>query len=253
MRNKFIAGNWKMNTTPAETVALLQALIQKTTYVEKTTIMVAPPFTNLSAAEEVIRNSKIKLGAQNLFWEEKGAYTGEISASMLQNVGCSYVIIGHSERRQYFKETDEDVNRKIHAALKHGLFPVICFGETLNQRESGQAMNVVEKQVRSSLANFTISQAAQFTLAYEPVWAIGSGKAASPSDATEMHSRIRTILRELFDGATAETIRIQYGGSVTPDNISAFIPEEQIDGALVGGACLKAESFSKIIEAAEAV
>ena len=253
MRKKFIAGNWKMNTTRAETLSLVQALIQKTGTIAQTTIMVAPPFTNLELAAGLLQNSKIRLGAQNLFWEEKGAYTGEISALMLQDLKCTYVIIGHSERRQYFKETDEDVNKKVAAALKHGLFPVICVGETLEQRERGDALAIVEHQIRNGLSGFKSTQASSFTIAYEPVWAIGTGRAATPSDAVEVHTLIRSTLAELFGNTIAESIRIQYGGSVTGENIHVFIREPQIDGALVGGASLKVDSFTSIINAAEAV
>ena len=242
-----------MNTTRAETLALIQALIQKTTAIQNTTIMVAPPFTNLLTASDLLQNSKIKLGAQNLYWEEKGAYTGEISGLMLQDLKCTYVIIGHSERRQYFRESNQDVNRKTAAAIKHGLFPVVCVGETLEQRERGQTLAIVEHQVRNGLEGFSATQANNFTLAYEPVWAIGTGKAATPGDAVEVHSLIRETLAEMFGNETAQSTRIQYGGSVTAENIEAFIKENEIDGALVGGASLKADSFVKIIEAAEAV
>lgn len=251
MRNKFIAGNWKMNTTRGETIALIQALIQKTGSIQNTTIMVAPPFTNLQVASELLQASKIQLGAQNMFWEEKGAYTGEISGMMLQDLKCKYVIIGHSERRQNFKETDQDVNRKTAAALKHGIYPVVCVGETLEQREKGQTLAIVEHQVRNSLEGFSSTQANNFTIAYEPVWAIGTGKAATPADAVEVHSLIRSTLSEMFGSEVSNGIRIQYGGSVTAENIEGFIGEKEIDGALVGGASLKADSFARIIEAAE--
>jgi triosephosphate isomerase len=253
MRNKFIAGNWKMNTTRMETVALIEALNQKLSAVEKTTIMVAPPFTNLQIAGESLKGSKIKLGAQNLFWEDKGAYTGEISAPMLKDLQCEYVIIGHSERRQYFKESNQDVRQKVKAALKFGLLPIICVGESLEQRERGQTLGVVTHQIRNGLEGFSRQEAASFTVAYEPVWAIGTGKAATSSDAVEVHKQIRTSLSEMFGNDVAQAIRIQYGGSVTGDNIATFIRETEIDGALVGGASLKAESFANIIFAAEAV
>jgi triosephosphate isomerase len=251
MRNKFIAGNWKMNTTRVETTALIDALIAGTTQIQTTRIMVAPPFTNLGTAASLLQNSRIKLGAQNLYWEEKGAYTGEISAPMLKELGCGYVIIGHSERRQYFRESNQDVNRKIHAALKHDLRPIICVGESLENRERNQTLGVVEYQVRNSLANFTPQQGSLLTIAYEPIWAIGTGRAATSADAVEVHSYIRTLLAEIFGAQVAEEIPILYGGSVTPDNIASFIREVQIDGALVGGASLKAELFLKIIQAAE--
>lgn len=251
MRNKFIAGNWKMNTTRAETAALVRALVQGTSEIQKTTIMIAPPFTNLNTALELLQNSKIALGGQNMYWEDKGAYTGEISPLMLKDLGCEYVIIGHSERRQYFRESNQEVNRKIQAAIKHGLKPIICVGETLENRERGQTIGVVEYQLRNGLAGFTPEDAATFTIAYEPVWAIGTGKAATAADAVEVHLYTRSLLAELFGPAVAEGIRIQYGGSVTPENIEVFIREEEVDGALVGGASLKADSFLKIIQAAE--
>ena len=241
-----------MNTTRKDAVSLIQALLQKTSHIEKTTIMVAPPFPNLQVASDALQNSNIKLGAQNLFWEEKGAFTGEVSAVMLKDMGCEYVIVGHSERRQYFKETDHDIRRKVEAALQYGLLPVICVGETLEQREKGFTLQIVEHQVRSGLDGFTGAQAVQFTVAYEPVWAIGTGRAATPKDAVEVHSMIRSTLATMFGRETAGSIRIQYGGAVTADNIHSFICESEIDGALVGGASLKADSFATIIEAAEA-
>lgn len=213
--------------------------------------MVAPPFTNLQIASEALQNTQICLGAQNLHWEEKGAFTGEISPLMLKDMGCTYVIIGHSERRQYFGETDETVNKRVNAALKHSLMPVVCVGETLQQREAGTTLAVVEGQVRGGLAGFTSEQARHFTIAYEPVWAIGTGRAATPKDAVEVHTLIRKILAELFGKERADSICIQYGGSVTGENIESFIRETEVDGALVGGASLKADSFAKIIQAAE--
>ena len=251
MRNKFIAGNWKMNTTRRETSALIQALIEGTSGIDKTTIMVAPPFTNLQTASELLANSRIKLGAQNMHHEDKGAYTGEISGVMLRDLNCQYVIIGHSERRQYFRESNQDINLKLQACLKHDLLPILCVGESLENRERGQTLGVVEYQVRNSLADFSAEQLQQLTVAYEPVWAIGTGKAATPADAVEVHSYIRKLLAEIFDASTAERIRIQYGGSVTGDNIESFIREPEIDGALVGGASLKPDSFLKIIQASE--
>jgi len=253
MRTKFIAGNWKMNTNLAETAALTQALIDKTRGVQKTTIMVAPPFTNLQTAFDLLKNSKIKLGGQNLYWEDKGAYTGEISGAMLRDLGCTYIIIGHSERRQYFKESSHEVNRKASAAMRHHLLPIVCVGETLEQRQKGEALAIVEHQVRTGLEGFSADQVSQFTMAYEPVWAIGTGQAATPRDAVEVHTLIREVLGEMFGNDAAQSVRIQYGGSVTADNIESFIREIEIDGALVGGASLKADAFVRIIEAAEAV
>jgi triosephosphate isomerase len=251
MRNKFIAGNWKMNTIRSETVSLIHSLVEKTQNIKKTSMLVAPPFTNLETAAGALRNSKIHLGAQNLYWEERGAYTGEISPLMLKDLGCTHVIIGHSERRQYFKETDVDVNRKVAAAIKQELLPIVCVGETLEQREMNQTLSVVEHQIRHGLQGFLAADAAQFTIAYEPVWAIGTGKAAKPADAVEVHSWIRVTLAELFGKVAADSIRIQYGGSVTSENAAAFLCEPEIDGALVGGASLKADTFAAIIRAAE--
>ena len=251
MRKKFIAGNWKMNTTHAETTSLIRALAEGTTNVRDTTIMVAPPFTNLHAAAEALKNTTIELGAQNMYHEEKGAFTGEISPVMLKDTGCKYVILGHSERRQYFRESNQDINKKLWAAHKHGLLAVLCVGESLENRERGQTLGVVEHQMRNSLAGFTSEDVTRLTIAYEPVWAIGTGRAATPADEVEVHAYVRNLLAEMFGTDTAEIIRIQYGGSVTSDNIDTFIREKEIDGALVGGASLKAESFLKIVHAAE--
>jgi triosephosphate isomerase (TIM) len=251
MRAKFIAGNWKMNTTRTETASLIRSLLDGSSIIEKTTIMVAPPFTNLQTASELLKNSKIDLGAQNLYWEDKGAFTGEVSAPMLKDLNCSYVILGHSERRQYFRETNQEINKKLRAALRHDLMPILCVGESLENRERQQTLGVVEFQLRNSLAGFTSEQVANLTIAYEPVWAIGTGKAATPADAVEVHAYLRSLLAEMFDQSSAEKIRIQYGGSVTAENIESFIREQEIDGALVGGASLKAGSFLKIIQAAE--
>ncbi len=232
---------------------LIASLREGTSGIQKTTMMVAPPFINLQVASECLQDTSIKLGAQNLFWEDRGAFTGEVSPLMLKDVRCEYVIIGHSERRQYFRESNQDVNKKIHAALKHELLPVICVGESLENRERGQTLGVIEFQLRNSLIDFTPEQAGRFTIAYEPVWAIGTGRAATPFDAVDVHEHIRSLLGELFGKNIAESIRIQYGGSVTAENIESFIRENEIDGALVGGASLKADSFLKIIQAAESV
>ena len=251
MRTKFIAGNWKMNTNRAEAALLIQKLLQGTADIQKTTILVAPPFTNLQAASELLQNSKIHLGAQNMYHEDQGAYTGEISPVMLKDLNCTYVIIGHSERRQYFRETNQEINLKLQAALRHGLLPILCVGELLENRERGQTLGVIDHQLRNGLVHLVAGQMERFTIAYEPVWAIGTGKAATPADAIEVHSFIRSLLAEMFGSETAEKIRIQYGGSVTGENIESFIREKEIDGALVGGASLKADSFLKIIHAAE--
>ena len=253
MRNKFIAGNWKMNTTRSETASLIQGLIEGTRGIEKTTILVAPPFTNLETAATILQNSKIYLGAQSMFYEDKGAFTGEVSPVMLKDLNCTYVIIGHSERRQHFRESNQEINLKLQACVRHSLLPILCVGESLENRERGQTLGVVEFQVRNGLAGFTPAQVEQFTIAYEPVWAIGTGKAATPADAVEVHSYLRNLLTDIFGAEPAQKIRIQYGGSVTADNIDSFIRETEIDGALVGGASLKADSFLKIIQAAESV
>ncbi len=251
MRNKFIAGNWKLNCTQKQTRELITSLLETTRTVSKTTIMVAPSFTSLHAASQILQGKNILLGAQNCYWEDQGAFTGEVSAVMLKDIGCHYVILGHSERRQLFNETDENVNSKIRAVLRNNLLPIICVGETLEQRESGSTLKVVEDQVRKGLQGFSSEEANKFTIAYEPVWAIGTGRAATPHDAVEVHVLIRSTLANIFDSNTAEQIRIQYGGSVNAENIQTFIQEEEIDGALVGGASLKADSFSKIILTAE--
>jgi triosephosphate isomerase len=251
MRNKFIAGNWKLNCSQKQTRELITSLLEASRTISKTTIMVAPPFTSLHTASQMLQGKNIFLGAQNCYWEDQGAFTGEVSAPMLKDVGCQYVILGHSERRQYFNETDENVNRKIHAVLRHNLLPIVCVGETLEQRESGSTLKVVEDQILKGLHGFSSEEAQKFTIAYEPVWAIGTGRAATPHDAVEVHVMIRSTLVDIFNSKTAEQIRIQYGGSVNAENIQTFIQEEEIDGALVGGASLKADSFSKILLTAE--
>lgn len=240
-----------MNTTRSEASSLLQKLVHGTAEIRKTTILVAPPYTNLQVASELLMNSKIQLGAQNMYHEEKGAFTGEISPVMLKDLNCSYVILGHSERRQHFRETNHEINLKLRASLRHDLSPILCVGESLENRERGQTLGVIEYQIRNGLVNLGAEEIKGFTIAYEPVWAIGTGKAATPADAVEVHSFIRTLLSEMFGQDVAEKIRIQYGGSVTDENIGSFIRENEIDGALVGGASLKADSFLKIIHAAE--
>jgi triosephosphate isomerase (TIM) len=251
MRPKFVAGNWKLNCTQQQTRELITSLLETSRTIAKTTIMVAPPFTSLQTASQLLQGKNILLGAQNCYWEDQGAFTGEVSAPMLKDIGCQYVILGHSERRQFFNETDENVNRKIRAVLRHALLPIICVGETLEQRESGSTLKIVEGQVRNGLQGFSSEEADNFTIAYEPVWAIGTGRAATPHDAVEVHVMIRSTLAALFGSKTAEQIRIQYGGSVNAENIQTFIQEEEIDGALVGGASLKADAFAKIILTAE--
>lgn len=237
-----------MNTGVEEARALVEDLKARVKDAAGVEVVVCPPFISLTAVHEVMKGSNIGLGAQNVYWEEKGAFTGEISAPMLTSAGCAYVIIGHSERRTYFGETDATVNKRIFAALAEGLIPIVCVGETLEEREQEQTFDVIRRQVQEGLAGLSADQMASIVLAYEPVWAIGTGKTASPEQAQEVHAFIRNLLKDLFGDATAEATRIQYGGSVKPDNVSELMGQPDIDGALVGGASLKAESFEKIVK-----
>ena len=246
-RKPLIAGNWKMYKTSAEAAETARQLVDLTTDVEAVDIMIAPTFTALEAVSGVVAGSRVSLGAQNLYWEKEGAYTGEISSGMLVSAGCQYVIIGHSERRQFFGETDETVNNKIKAALDGGLIPVMCVGETEQERDAGQTFSVLDKQVKSGLHNYVANDLGTLVVAYEPVWAIGTGKTATKDQAQEAHHHIRGLLTELYGDTLSASLRILYGGSVKPDNVSALMAMPDIDGALVGGASLDAESFSKII------
>lgn len=239
----FIAANWKMNKTIAETREFLRNFIPAVKNVPDVDIVVAPPFTSLAAAYEKIKGSNIILSAQDIFWEAKGAYTGEISSTMLADAGCRYVIIGHSERRQYFHETNETVNKKIKAALKEGLHVIFCVGESLKEREAGKTFDVIKKEIKEGLKGVN---AGNFVVAYEPIWAIGTGKTATTGQAQEMHEFIRKILGDLY-GDKAGEIRILYGGSVTPENVDSLMACKDVNGALVGGAGLKPESFSRIV------
>lgn len=248
MRRRIIAGNWKMNTTVAEAISLAEA-VKNEHYNHQVDVVLCAPFTNLYAVHGVIKDTPIALGAQNLYWEEKGAFTGEVSASMLRSVGCQFVIIGHSERRQFFGETDETVNKKIKKALEHQLTPIVCVGELLEERESLQTEAVVEKQVRGAFSGLTAQEALKLVIAYEPVWAIGTGRVATPEQAQQVHKFIRDLLAALYDRETAETIRIQYGGSMKADNAAELLAQPDIDGGLIGGASLKADSFLGIINA----
>lgn len=246
-RLPIIAGNWKMNKTVGEAVAFIRKLKDLVSGVNDVEIVVAPPFTAISALRSEIEGSSIKLSAQNLHWEEKGAYTGEISPVMLKDLDCKYVIIGHSERRQYFGETDEIINRKLKAAIKNGINPIFCIGETLLEREKGETFNVINRQLELGLKDIKKGEIKEIVIAYEPVWAIGTGRTATPSQAEEAHRFIRERLEVLFSREISEAVRIQYGGSVTPENIKALMEQANIDGALVGGASLLAESFSRIV------
>ena len=247
-RKIFIAGNWKMNKTAAEAKALCEAL--KTSLAPlagKVEVAVCPTFTSLATAVEVLKGSNVKVGAQNIHWADNGAFTGEISGAMLQEIGVEYVIIGHSERRQYFGETDETVNKRIKAALKYELKPIVCIGETLEERESGVTNDVIDKQLRGGLADLTAADIANITIAYEPVWAIGTGKTATPDMAQETHAFIRKVLVDMF-GAAGNDVVIQYGGSMKPENSAELIAKEDIDGGLIGGAALKADSFTALVK-----
>jgi triosephosphate isomerase len=246
-RLPFMAGNWKMNKTTGEAIDLVRELKATISGVKGVEVAVAPPFTALYAVCKELEGSSIRLAAQNLYWEEKGAFTGEVSPLMLKEVGCHYVIIGHSERRQFFGETDETVNRRIKAALAQGLKVIFCIGETLKEREEGKTFSVIERQVEDGLKNLSDKEMENIVIAYEPIWAIGTGKTATPGQAEEVHRFIRGKIEKLYSQEVSEEIRIQYGGSVTPENIKGLMEQANIDGALVGGASLKAESFSKIV------
>jgi len=243
-----IAGNWKMHKTLAEARELAREIVQGVGRQTRVEVVLAPPYTALAAVAAELAGSKVLLAAQDTFWETKGAYTGAIAPGMLADIGCSYVIVGHSERRQHFGDTDEAVNRKVKAVLAAGMRPIMCVGETLAEREAGRTFAVVENQVLKGLADFPVSERERLVVAYEPVWAIGTGKTATPQQAQEVHHLIRDQLSEVL-GTTA--IRILYGGSVTPDNAATLLAEPDINGALVGGASLEAASFLGIIAGAK--
>jgi triosephosphate isomerase len=247
MRTPLIAGNWKMYKTEAEAVETVRRLAEKTRGITDIDVMVAPPFTSLSAVASAIEGTAIQLAAQNVYWESEGAFTGEIAPGMVRAAGCTHVIIGHSERRQYFGETDETVNRRIQAALEAGLIPVFCIGETEAQREAGDTFSVLDKQVSIGLQDMTLEDAGHLVLAYEPVWAIGTGKTATSAQAQDVHHHLRTGLGGRFTTELADNIRILYGGSVKPGNAAELMGMEDIDGALVGGASLDADTFSEIV------
>ncbi|MBK9710815.1 MAG: triose-phosphate isomerase [Kouleothrix sp.] len=247
MRIPLIAGNWKMYKTIGEAVDLVEALLRDLGDTSDREVLVCPPYTALHALSPLLQETPIALGAQDVFYEAQGAYTGAISPVMLKDVGCRYVIVGHSERRQVFGDSDALINRKLHAAHSHGLRPILCVGETKPQRDAGEAETVVVGQVRAGLAGVSTETMGSVVIAYEPVWAIGTGDTATPDDAQAMHATIRRTLAELYDQATADQIRIQYGGSVKPDNVDVLMSQPDIDGALVGGAALKADSFLRII------
>jgi len=251
MRKKVIAGNWKMNNDLHGTVSLIsdlkKELNEKNIEVE---VIICPPFTSLETASTLLKDSTIKLGAQNMYFEESGAFTGEVSISMLKSVGCEYVILGHSERRTIFSEGDQVINKKIKTAIKFELKPIFCIGETLEEREKGITFKVVETQVQNGLKDLSESDLSNLIIAYEPVWAIGTGRNATPQQAQEVHQFIRGLISKLYSSNFARQLVIQYGGSVKADNAKELLSQPDIDGALVGGACLKADSFIKIINAA---
>ena len=249
MRKPMIAGNWKMYKDVKQAVELTNEIKRDVYDITNVDVEVCPPFVDLVEVSDMVVESNVNLGAQNCYWEDEGAYTGEVSVPMIKSTGCKYVIIGHSERRKLFSETDETINKKIKAAIDGGLIPIFCVGETLEERESGKTIDVVKKQVTDGLKGFDEKYIDSLIIAYEPVWAIGTGKTASPEQAQEVHAMIRTLLSELYSDTLSGSKRILYGGSVKPDNVEELMKEEDIDGGLIGGASLKAESFADIIKA----
>ncbi len=249
MRKRIIAGNWKMNKTVSEAAALAEQLAMKHHDADLVEVVVCPPFTSLAAVRDALKGTAIGLGAQNMHWEKSGAYTGEISAEMVVSTGCRYVIIGHSERRQYFAESDEMVNRKILAALQTELTPIVCVGELLDERQSDQTEIVINRQVRGAFAHLDDVQASRVVLAYEPVWAIGTGQVATPEQAQEVHAFIRSLIRQMYGDAVADGLRIQYGGSMKASNAAELLRQPDVDGGLIGGASLDADSFWGIVKA----
>lgn len=252
MRVPIIAGNWKMYKTAGQAVHLVRDLWHKVEDIEDVEVVVCPPFTALRSISTMIETDRLSiiLGAQNMHWEEEGAFTGEISPLMLKDLNVRYVIIGHSERREYFGETDEMVNKKVRSALSHGLFPIMCVGETLEERDQGRTEAKVDGQVRGGLAGVSAEELSKVVIAYEPIWAIGTGRSSTAQDANDVIKHIRATIGALYTPELAQRVRIQYGGSVKPENIALFMRESDIDGALVGGASLDAESFAQIVMSA---
>jgi triosephosphate isomerase (TIM) len=250
MRRPFIAGNWKMNTNRASAVALAEAVAKQAASLEGVDLAVCPPSCYLDAVGRAIAGSKVALGAQNMYHEKDGAFTGELSAAMLCDLGCKYVILGHSERRHILGETDAAINKKVYAALAARLTPIVCVGELLSEREAGQTLAVIQSQFDGSLAGLSAEQMATIVIAYEPVWAIGTGKVATPQQAEDVHLGLRKIIRERYNSSIADSVRLQYGGSVKPDNAAELLKQPDIDGALVGGASLKADQFLGIVAGA---
>lgn len=249
MRRPLLAGNWKMNTNRVEAEELVKRLLPIAKDCPWADIVIAAPYVHLNLISKIISDSDIKLAAQNMFWEDKGAYTGEISPLMLKDYGCSYVIIGHSERRAHFREDDEMINKKVRSAFKHKLIPILCVGETLQQRREGKAWDVIKNQIEKGIEGIKGEDLSMLIIAYEPVWAIGTGVAAEAKDAIEIHNLIRNYFNIAYSISLGDNVRILYGGSVTSANIDSFMKEETIDGALVGGASLKFDEFYAIIRA----
>ena len=247
-RKPLIAGNWKMFKTGSEAAETAAKLVELVKDADHTEIMIAPPFTALSQVFAAVKGTNVSLGAQDLFWEAEGAFTGEISTGMLQAAGCTSVIIGHSERRQFFGETDESVNKKIKAAVAAGLVPVLCVGESGNERDENKTFSVLDKQIKIGLESLLSEDVTTLVIAYEPIWAIGTGKTATKEQAQEVHRYLRGWIEKNYSAALAESMRILYGGSVKPDNVTALMAMPDVDGALVGGASLNAETFSKIVK-----
>ncbi|MGD1046685.1 MAG: triose-phosphate isomerase [Bacteroidota bacterium] len=250
MRIKIIAGNWKMYKDLNESTELLNGLKSKLAVLPNgVKAIVCPPFVSLALAQKLLEGSPVALGAQNMYHEDEGAFTGEVSPKMLKSAGCQYVILGHSERRQYFKETNEFINKKAKKAIASGLIPIICVGETLEEREKNITDQIVSVQVKGCLKDIPAAEVEKLIIAYEPVWAIGTGKVATPQQAQEVHQLIRKLIGQLYSWVTAEKVILQYGGSVKPENAKELLHQPDIDGALVGGACLKADSFAAIVQA----
>ena len=249
-RTPIIAGNWKMFKTVPESTSFIEA-VKGQAEVEGVESVICAPFTNLPALVEAVKGTNIKIGAQNLHFEDNGAFTGEISGVMLKDLGVDYVVIGHSERRQYFNETDETVNKKVHAAFRHGLTPIVCVGEKLEEREADQTKDVCKVQTEAAFAGLAADQAAKVVVAYEPIWAIGTGKSSTSQGANEVIAYIRGVIKDLYNEEVANAVRIQYGGSVKPENVAEYLGQSDIDGALVGGASLQPESYIALVQGAK--
>ncbi|MDY0408858.1 triose-phosphate isomerase [Virgibacillus soli] len=249
MRKNVIAGNWKMNKVSQEVTQFVDEIVSKIPTSENVEAIVCAPFPYLAKLVEQTEGTALKVSAQNMHFENEGAFTGEVSPIMLKDIGVTHVVLGHSERREYFAETDETVNKKVHAAFNHGLTPIVCVGETLEQREANETKAHVEKQVKQAILGLTEAQVAETIIAYEPIWAIGTGKTASSADANEVCAHIRQVINEVTSEKTAQEVVIQYGGSVKPANVDELLAQSDIDGALVGGASLEADSFLQLVEA----